>query len=304
MARRRALVNRSVNINEEGQVPNDDGPMVDEVPNEVPVVDVNAALAQMANAIAMQVGRNVPTPASRIRDFTRMNPPEYYGSKANEDPQDFIEEIFKIVDIMGVSPTEKAELAAYQLKGIAQIWYTQWKASRLGDDGPITWGEFKRAFLDHYFPMELREAKMREFLNLKQGGMSVRDYALWFSKLSKYAPSMMEDPRVKMGQFVSGLGEMVGSEGQSVLLHTEMDLSRLMTYVEQVEDRKLRERRMRDLKRPRFDGGGFNKNGKDGKQPQGQRPNVPNQRFNKDKGPMMKTNPQCPKCGKNHRVNA
>ena len=116
---------------------------------------------------------------------------------------------------------------------------------------------------------------MREFLNLKQGGMSVCDYALRFSKLSKYAPSMMEDPRVKMGQFVSGLGEMVGSEGQSALLHTEMDLSRLMTYVEHVEDRKLRERRMRDLKRPRLDGG-FNKNGNGGKQPQGQRPNVPN----------------------------
>ena len=62
--------------------------------------------------------------------------------------------------------------------------------------------------------------------------MSVRDYVFLFPKLSKYAPSMMEDPRVKMGQFVSGLGEMVGSEGQSALLHTDMDLSRLMTYVE------------------------------------------------------------------------
>src|SRR5688500_8214453 len=107
MERRRAPVNRGLNINEEGQVPNEDGPMVDEVPNEVPAVDVNAALTQMANAIATQAGTEAPTPASWIRDFTRMNPPEYYGSKANEDPQDFIEEIFKIVDIMGVSPTEK-----------------------------------------------------------------------------------------------------------------------------------------------------------------------------------------------------
>ena len=78
--------------------------------------------------------------------------------------------------------------------------------------------------------MELREARMREFLNLKQGGICVRDCALRFSKLSKYAPSIMEDSRVRMGQFISGLGEMVGSEGQSALLHTEIDLSRLMTY--------------------------------------------------------------------------
>ena len=39
-----------------------------------------------------------------------MNPPEFYGSKLNEDPQEFIDEIFKIVDIMGVTTSEKAEL--------------------------------------------------------------------------------------------------------------------------------------------------------------------------------------------------
>ena len=55
---------------------------------------------------------------------------------------------------MGVSTSEKAELAAYQLKGLAQIWFNQWKASRVLHDGPITWEMFKVAFLDHYFPME------------------------------------------------------------------------------------------------------------------------------------------------------
>src|SRR5688572_2564249 len=103
---------------------------------------------------------------------------------------------------MGVSASEKVELAAYQLKGLAQIWLNQWKTSRVLDDGPITWEIFKVAFIDHYFHMELWDAKMREFLNLRQGGMSVCDYFLRFSKLSKYAPSMMEDPRVRMDQFV------------------------------------------------------------------------------------------------------
>jgi hypothetical protein len=185
------------------------------------------------------------------------------------------------------------------LKVIAQIWFNQWKASRALDDAPITWEDFKVAFLDHYFPMELRESKMREFLNLKQGGMSVRDYVLRFSKFSKYAPSMMEDPRVKMGQFVSGLGDTVGSEGQAALLHKEMDLSRLMTYVEQVEDRKHRERRMRELKRPRVDGG-FNKNVK-GNQGGGQRANVPYQGKGKQNVHNDQGNPPCAKCGKTHK---
>ena len=85
-----------------------------------------------------------------------------------------------------------------------------------------------------------------------------------------------------MGQFVSGLGDTVGSEGQVSLLHKEMDLSRLMTYVEQVEDRKHRERRLRELKRPRVDGV-FNKNVK-GNQGGGQRANVPYQGKREAKG--------------------
>jgi len=46
MAPRRDPLNRGLNINEGGQVPHDDNvPEEEEVPIEVPVVDVNAALA-------------------------------------------------------------------------------------------------------------------------------------------------------------------------------------------------------------------------------------------------------------------
>ena len=46
---------------------------------------------------------------------------------------------------------------------------------------------FKLVFLDRFFPSELREARFEEFINLKQGGLSVKGYALKFSLLSKYA---------------------------------------------------------------------------------------------------------------------
>uniref|UniRef100_M1DJ70 Gag-pol polyprotein n=1 Tax=Solanum tuberosum TaxID=4113 RepID=M1DJ70_SOLTU len=32
----------------------------------------------------------------RVRDFARMNPPEFYDSKVEEDPQRFIDEVYKI----------------------------------------------------------------------------------------------------------------------------------------------------------------------------------------------------------------
>ena len=43
----------------------------------------------------------------------RMNPPNFDGTKVDEDPQGFIDEVFKVVDSMGVTTREKVELASY-----------------------------------------------------------------------------------------------------------------------------------------------------------------------------------------------
>lgn len=59
----------------------------------------------------------------------------------------------------------------------------------------IAWKDFKRAFLDQFVLLELREAKVHEFINLRQGNMSVREYFLMFTKLSKNAPLMVAYPR-------------------------------------------------------------------------------------------------------------
>ena len=62
MAPGRPCGQRGVNVNQEEQAPHDNNvPVEEEVQVEVPIVDVNAALAQMANAITMQAGRNTPT---------------------------------------------------------------------------------------------------------------------------------------------------------------------------------------------------------------------------------------------------
>ena len=59
-----------------------------------------------------------------------MNPFTFYCSKVEGDPQEFIDEVFKILDAMGVYSQEKAELAAYQLKDVAHVWCEQWKDKR------------------------------------------------------------------------------------------------------------------------------------------------------------------------------
>ena len=47
-----------------------------------------------------------------------MNRPTFHVTKVDEDPQGFIDEVFKVVDAMGEISREKAEVAAYQLKDV------------------------------------------------------------------------------------------------------------------------------------------------------------------------------------------
>ena len=47
------------------------------------------------------------TLASRIHNFMRMNPPTFHGTKVDEDPQSLINEVFKVVNAIGVTPQEK-----------------------------------------------------------------------------------------------------------------------------------------------------------------------------------------------------
>ena len=86
--------------------------------------------------------------ASCLRDFTRVNPPTFYGSKVNEDPQEFLDEVYKIQYVMGVSLSEKVELASYELKDVAQTLYAHWRDNRLFRGGTETWEIFTTTFLD------------------------------------------------------------------------------------------------------------------------------------------------------------
>ncbi|XP_049391523.1 uncharacterized protein LOC125855918 [Solanum stenotomum] len=71
------------------------------------------------------------TMATRLRDFVRMNPLVFLSSKVGEDPQEFLDKLYKIVNAMGVTSREKVKLASYQLKDVAQVWFTKWKSNRL-----------------------------------------------------------------------------------------------------------------------------------------------------------------------------
>ena len=50
-----------------------------------------AMMAQDNRDIVPCPNQQIATTASHLRDFTRMNPSTFYGSKVEEDPQEFID---------------------------------------------------------------------------------------------------------------------------------------------------------------------------------------------------------------------
>jgi len=71
----------------------------------------------------------------------------------------------------------------------------------------VTWAVFKREFLDKYFSEDVRGKKEIEFLELKQGDMSVTEYAAKFVELAKFYPHYTPDTAefLKCIKFENGL---------------------------------------------------------------------------------------------------
>ena len=78
------------------------------------------------------------------------------------------------------SDATRIRLAAFQLEGESQVWWDWVKALRNLE--AMTWEEFCELFMGKYFPASTQHAKAREFLELKQGIMTM--LKMWLSSLS------------------------------------------------------------------------------------------------------------------------
>ena len=59
-----------------------------------------------------------------------MNPASFVGSSTTEDPENFVEELKKVFDVIHEVDSERIELAAYQMKNVARTWFDEWKENR------------------------------------------------------------------------------------------------------------------------------------------------------------------------------
>ena len=68
---------------------------------------------------------------------------------------------------------------------------------------------------------------VEEFINLKQGNMSIEEYSSKFTMLSRYDPSLLSNRRDEMGRFVTGIANLVKEEFHTAMHHGDINLFRL-----------------------------------------------------------------------------
>ena len=69
----------------------------------------------------------------------------------------------------------------------------------------MTWEEFRELFMDKYFPTSAQQSKAQEFLELKQGTMTMLEYVAKFIELAHFANDYVATDMAKVRKFVDGL---------------------------------------------------------------------------------------------------
>ena len=69
----------------------------------------------------------------------------------------------------------------------------------------MTWAEFQELFICKYFPEIARQAKDHEFLELKQGVMTMMNYVARFTELARFTDDYVATDMAKVRRFENGL---------------------------------------------------------------------------------------------------
>ncbi|XP_022865485.1 uncharacterized protein LOC111385333, partial [Olea europaea var. sylvestris] len=148
----------------------------------------------------------VPGAISIVEQFRRYKPPTFDG---NSDPlavEEWIRGLERIFRHISCTNAQKVLCAEFMLVGAAGHWWESVSRTRTEEQQRnLTWEQFKDEVMAKYFPQALRDFKESEFLQLRQGNLSLNDYERQFEQLSRYAPYLVDTEVKKIRRFENGL---------------------------------------------------------------------------------------------------
>ena len=199
---------------------------------------MGAAIATAAQADAARGQRG----ASNLQRFKAHHPPTFTGGGDPMVADHLFRQIKRILRAMEITfVTTRITLASFQLEGESQIWWEWVTTSR--DLETMTWDDFRRLFMGKYFPASARHKKAREFLELRQGPMTVLEYVAKFTELAHFEDDYVATDATKVRRFEDGLklsirGKIVGQNLQDMdsMVSTALIIEREIENARSIRD--------------------------------------------------------------------
>ncbi|XP_075494726.1 uncharacterized protein LOC142532291 [Primulina tabacum] len=256
------------------------------------LLEMQRTTHEQAQAQAI-VHRHGPVQTDVYDRFRRLIPPEFMGSTDPAVAEEWIKSLESIFSYLHMEDADKATCAIFLLTKHARIW---WESARVAlPVGPLTWGTFKTVFYNKYFSKDVRAKKASDFLNLKQGTMSMTEYIQQFEAGVQYVPYIAQDDTSKGEHFMRGLRSEIKRDVRMSKVATYGEIVERALMAEQDEqdiDRDRQQRKQQYFQKSQGTGQG-KKTDNRGTRPEESRGKGPPPRKEQD-------TPPCPKCSKLH----
>ncbi|XP_022867123.1 uncharacterized protein LOC111386870 [Olea europaea var. sylvestris] len=135
--------------------------------------------------------------------FRKLNPPIFEDALDPTAAEDWLRTLENMFRYTRVSEVEKVVCASFMLRDSAGHWWDT--MSSIEDVNAMTWERFKELSCNKYFIAPIQARKMNEFIQLRQGGMTVGEYIRKFEQLSRFATHMVNIEVLKVERFHEGL---------------------------------------------------------------------------------------------------
>lgn len=141
-----------------------------------------------------------------FKNFRSSGATEFSGLSDPVIAMQWIQNTEKVFRISRVLNEDKVNYGSAMLTDRALNWWeATFESLNENDRESLTWESFKTRFLEQFCPIDLQRRLEKEFLELKQGNMSVMEYETLFNQKARFALRFLSSEQERIEHFVNGL---------------------------------------------------------------------------------------------------